>query len=69
MARDVVKISVLLSTLLMSALASENASAAVSENHENSFAIETAVMVAATLASTWNPRRVAASGRPRPASP
>ena len=50
---DVMKISVLLSTLLMSALASENSSAAVGETHENSFAIETTVTVAATPASTW----------------
>jgi uncharacterized protein YndB with AHSA1/START domain len=43
----------LLSLLLVSALASESATAAVSETRENSFTIETTVMVAATPASTW----------------
>jgi len=50
---DAKKIPMLLSTLLLSALASENATAAVSETHENSFVIEATVMVAAAPASTW----------------
>jgi uncharacterized protein YndB with AHSA1/START domain len=43
----------LLSLLLLSALASEKAAAAVSETHENAFTIETTVLVDATPASTW----------------
>ena len=53
MACRAMKISMLLSTLLLTAVASEKATAAVSETHENAFTIETTVMVDATPASTW----------------
>ena len=53
MACRAMKTPLLLSLLLLSVLAPEKAKAAVSETRENSFTIETTVMVDATPASTW----------------
>ena len=62
MACRAMKTPLLLSLLLLSVLAPEKAKAAVSETRENSFTIETTVMVDATPASTCGTSRGSVCG-------